>query len=107
MIKKMQSVWRERWALDTSADYRPGLGPLSIHGERSHCSHIRLEVCIKGKAHGQESTVRGYPLLGPSCRRFRDGERGAGLAVTNLWAMLSKSRNTPGLTRDRRTRTAL
>src|SRR5260370_42542539 len=39
--------------------------------------------------------------------RFLAGERGAGLRVTNLYAMRSKSRNTSGLAQDRRTSTAL
>ncbi len=47
-----------------------------------------------------------FGFLGPIYRGFSDGEQIAALWVTNLCAMPSKSRNTSGLTRDRRTRTA-
>ena len=42
-----------------------------------------------------------FHFLEPSFRRFRAGERGVALRVTNLWAMPSKSCNTLGFTRDR------
>ena len=46
-------------------------------------------------------------FLEPTFRRFRAGERGTALRVTDLWAMRSKSCNTWELTRERRTSTAL
>jgi hypothetical protein len=46
-------------------------------------------------------------FLEPTFRRFRAGEPGAALRVTNLRVMPSKSCNTSELTRERRTSTAL
>jgi len=60
--KKMRSVRRRRWTFDTPADYHSTPCLQEPTGNAIIAATIDGRFVIKGRAHGQKGTVRGYPL---------------------------------------------